>query len=797
MRAQLPPYFSIPRPTPSPTAAPIQQFKVKPPNAVAEGDVLIQSLTQYKDGPVYKLRGNAQVETNTALLKGDEIDYNEDTGDAEARGHVYLLHFSDGEELWADHAFYNATAETGKFYDVRGSSLPRIESRPGVLTTANPFYFEGKWAERLKEKYILHDGFVTDCKKPNPWWVQRGPLFDIIPYDRALAYRTSFWLKGKVPVFWAPFYYKSLSRLPRKSGFLLPNIGNSSSRGLMFGLGYYWAINRSYDLMYRGQDFTSRGLANNLAFRARPNETTELSAVFYGVDDRQNQGGTDLKVFFKSDLGDGFYARADVDYLSSFLFRQVWSESYSEGVSSEVNSSGFIEKDWSSYGLAADFQRLANFQSTTPTDTPSDTIVIRKLPEVDFNSRDRQISPNLPIWVSWDTSAALIGRSDPSGAIPNGNVPASGATLITPEAVDRIDLYPHITAAFHWGGFSLIPGLSLRDTQYGESQNQWCFDGKNPATPGASAIGSCPSGSVAIPVAAGQNLNRFAHEFDFTLLFPPLERVYDGPRWFPHKIKHVIEPKATYQYVGGIGDDFLRLVRFDDTELYSDTNQLELSLTNRLFVKRKDGTVDEALTWELVQDRYFDPTFGGAIISGQRNVVLSSVELTPFAFLDQPRNYSPVASILRTSPRPGVSFEWRADYDPLLGRLMDSGFSVFTSFGKYFFSVGQNTVHSDPLLTAAGYPMLTAEADQINGSFHIGNQTRRGWNAGIAWIYDLRQHVLTYAITQMTYNTDCCGLSLQFGRANYGFNDDTILRFSFTIANLGSVGSMRKQERLF
>jgi len=48
-------------------------------------------------------------------------------------------------------------------------------------------------------------------------------------------------------------------------------------------------------------------------------------------------------------------------------------------------------------------------------------------------------------------------------------------------------------------------------------------------------------------------------------------------------VKHVIEPRATYRYVGGIGSDFDRVVRFDETDLLSDTNELEFSLANRLY----------------------------------------------------------------------------------------------------------------------------------------------------------------------------------------------------------------------
>jgi len=47
----------------------------------------------------------------------------------------------------------------------------------------------------------------------------------------------------------------------------VPNIGNSSVRGKMIGMGYFWAINRSYDLTYRAQYFSEVGFAHNVDLR--------------------------------------------------------------------------------------------------------------------------------------------------------------------------------------------------------------------------------------------------------------------------------------------------------------------------------------------------------------------------------------------------------------------------------------------------------------------------------------------------------------------------------------------------
>ena len=71
------------------------------------------------------------LETIDKKLDADEADYDEDTGDAEVRGHVRYENFVDGTKIQCDHGKYNVNSETGLFFDVTGTSQPRIVSRPG------------------------------------------------------------------------------------------------------------------------------------------------------------------------------------------------------------------------------------------------------------------------------------------------------------------------------------------------------------------------------------------------------------------------------------------------------------------------------------------------------------------------------------------------------------------------------------------------------------------------------------------------------------------------------------------
>jgi LPS-assembly protein len=750
--AQLRPFPNPPRPqSAAPPPAPAKPAPART-TALPRNEIELRALSQETDGPWRRLRGMARIETSEVLFQADQIDYNEETRYAEARGNVYFQRFAGGEEIRADRVEYDGAGDTARYYNVRGSVPARIDPRPGVLASGNPFSFQGRWVERLKNRYILHDGLITNCKLPLPTWTLTGPRFEIVPHDHAIARNAVFRIR-KIPLFYAPFFYKSLADEPRKSGFLTPNIGNSSRRGKMLGVGYYWAMNRSYDAMYRTQYFTERGFAHHLDLRGKPRQRSDFNFILYGVNDRglkldsgerRQEGGFLISFDGHSDLGRGFLARGEINYLSSFRFRQAFTESFYEAIFSEVHSLGFVARHWSSCDLNAVFARTETFLSTEP----GDHIVIRRLPEVEFRSRDRQLTRRLPLWLSLESAAGLMRRNQP--------------LFQTRQFVERLDFAPRIMSALRWKDIHLIPAFSVRETYWGSSQGEARVE--------------------------GGNVTRTAREFSLDLVLPSLARTFAAPAWMGERLKHVLEPRASFRDVRGV-QDFDRLVRFDETELLTNTRELEVSLINRLFARRKDGQVTEVLSWQLWQRRYFDPTFGGAVVEGRRNVVLSAAELTGYAFLDGPRRYSPVVSALRLSPAPGFGVEWRADYDPLRGGFVNSGITGDARFSNYFLSLGHNQVHSTSLLAPA--------ANQFRGMLGLGKPNQRGWGAAFSAVYDFRKATMQYATTQVTYNTDCCGLSFQYRRFGFGTRNENQFRVAFAIANIGTFGTLKKQERLF
>ncbi len=758
-----------PPPTPplQPSTNPNLAIQIPRPEAPDKEYIVTASLcgvepvcTDQKDGDWIYLRGRHSIDTSDSELRADELDYNQETGYVEARGKVEYQNFVTMEKLYADKVEYYAhkDEETGKFYNVSGSAPFRVDTRPGLLTTTNPFYFQAKWAEKIQDEYVLHQGYLTDCVIPNPWWTLRGSLFEIHPRDYAIAHRSWFYVRS-VPLLYLPIFRKRLEKHPRHSGILLPSGGTNTLKGFFVDAGYYWAISRSYDLTYEGTYFANVGLQHNAEFRGKVNEFTSIDITVNGLDNKSNNpsisaGGFYLLADGKSLLGDGWEAHGYLDLLSSFAYRSEFSESINEAVFTQTHSVGFIDKHWGDIGVTFLADRDVDFRSATQ----GDQIEIRKLPEADFVVREHQLL-GLPLWFSFDSSTGVLDRTEPD--------------YQTRRFVPRSNLVPAVNTSFHFLGVHISPSFAIHETYYGSS-----FSPLGQVTGVGQVTG--------MPQVTGANLVRSGRDVGVDIVLPSLQRIYDAPAWMGEKVKHVIEPRITYRYVDGI-DNFNQIVRFDQTELLSNTNQVEFSLANRLLAKDKNGTVSDLLSWQLYYDRYFNPTFGGAVLPGQANLVESVADLTGYTFLVGPRHQSPVVSALRLQTK--ISVDYRTEWDPVRHEFVDMGVTAGYRYQSLVFSVGETRVRTNPI--------LLANTDQLRAQVTYGNQNRRGLNVGASMFYDVNVGVLEYLSMQASYNTDCCGITAQYRRYAFGTRDEHQMLFSFSVSNIGSVGTLNRQQRLF
>jgi LPS-assembly protein len=71
-------------------------------------------------------------------------------------------------------------------------------------------------------------------------------------------------------------------------------------------------------------------------------------------------------------------------------------------------------------------------------------------------------------------------------------------------------------------------------------------------------------------------------------------------------------------------------------------------------------------------------------------------------------------------------------------------------------------------------------------------------NASAGLSYDVNSGTLQNQFVQLGYNGGCCGLAVEYRRINLGtVRNENQFRVSFILANLGSFGNLRRQERIY
>lgn len=763
-------------------------------------------------GDTITLTGHVVAHYEDYILHADQVVYNRKTTEVEADGHLQVAGGPNDILINASHGDMRLDLHTARFYNVHGSQGVRTAGHTVVYSTPNPLLFSARVViEEGEGRYKLIDGSMTNCRIPHPDW---QIIAHTIALDERRASTSDAWFKFLgTPIFYLPYLRHAVASNDRESGFLIPVLSNSSIKGYVVGEQVYWAINRSMDMVVGSDYFSKRGWAPNGDFRYKGPGFDHVIARWNALFDRGveestpsgeqlvNQGGLDILAEGIKAFSPETRVAGTAEYLSSYVYRLVFNDNYSQATSSQVSSDVAFTHARNGFVPSVAFDRFQTFASTTN----GDEVRILHLPNLRYDVVSRPLGIS-PLYWSMGSSLDYLSRSEPEFHARN---------------VGRLDLDPRLTLPFTAAGWSFVAEGALRDTAYTISQ-----------------VANGP-GQI-VPTISHSPLNRTAAEASFDIRPPALERDFELP--FGHRVlRHVIEPELTYRYVGGIGAQARNVLLFDTTDIVTNTNQLGYSLTQHLYARSRDsqpcatnsdsgttaGTASpsasepapdpahrptpcpapsrEWASWQLAQDFYFDPTFGGAVVSGHRNVSESTLDLTGVAFLTSPRNLSPLISRMRFNAVPNLRVEWDFDYDPKAGHMDADNLFAGYSFGRTTLGVGHallNAVDENTSTSGTNFVLGTLKSQELQPFLEFGKPSGKGLNLAVNGGYDFAEHVLQYAGAQAVYNWDCCGLTLGYrrfelgtaGTANANYHE---WLYSFTLANFGNVGDIRRANSVF
>src|SRR6266851_441189 len=248
----------------------------------------------------------------------------------------------------------------GAALDLHGAVEIERRPNPTLLLSENPLYFEAREVERLPgDVYLVREAWITICDPEHPKW-QFYTSHARIRLDKTVALVNANFRLFRVPLIWLPYATAPAGRKIRQSGFLIPEPGNSSRKGFIFGDAYYWAPAPWFDTTIGAQYLSRRGSEERGEFRARPFENTSVKYTYFGVIDRglldesgvrHPQGGHQQEFAMQSLLPDHWRFVADINELTSLTFRLAFADTYGDAINSEVRSATFVSNNFRGFSL--------------------------------------------------------------------------------------------------------------------------------------------------------------------------------------------------------------------------------------------------------------------------------------------------------------------------------------------------------------------------------------------------------------------------------------------------------------
>ena len=474
--------------------------------------------------------GKVKIRMENQTIQADKVKLKNNTGEGEARGHV-IIKSIDGTKLNANFSRFNIKSQKAKVLQTRG----RLGKK---------YYIKGRELSRLSEKhYQAKFGSLTTCKGKLPDWLFEAKWMDLIDGDRALF--TGGVLKVRnIPILYIPVGYLPLNQ-ERKSGFLMPGYGNSDIGGPRFDNQYFWAINdhsdATFGLGYQGK----RGFAPSIEYRYMPRVGTTGNLTGSFIDDKITR-----ETFWKLD------AKYDSDDLfKEWTFNGVldlegkeYNKTFTDNINLRnrriSNSFATIRKSWESSSL----EILTRYRIST--DRVNDT-THGELPQITYKAQRQKIGES-EFYFNQDTvftSFLTDLNSDP------------GVDRFF--SVQRLDFHPQLTRSINiapWLNFASTIGL--RETIYSKGQNNVGF------------------------------FSREGLDFNASIKGPTFEKVFHNRNKLIPKIKHLLEPRISFDYIPELDINDKYKIHPYLPDLISPKSLVTFSLIQRILQKEANGKGD-------------------------------------------------------------------------------------------------------------------------------------------------------------------------------------------------------------
>jgi LPS-assembly protein len=491
--------------------------------------------------------GNVEMRHGSLHLFADEAFYDQTKNTLDASGHIHLSK-ENGEAIITPLLRYELGTEHGTAEDAQFTIAGNA-----ARGTAAHIQFEGR--DVLKLDSVRY----TTCPPGQDDWTLRAGELTLDKASETGTAKNASITFMHVPIFYSPYLSFPLTDA-RKSGFLAPHVGHTSSSGFLLSVPYYFNIAPNYDDTLTLRWLEQRGAQARNEFRYLGNSYSGKLNVEYLPNDQETN--TDRSALFfnhTQTLTPLWTAAADIQRVSDNSYFIDLGKSATESGLTVLPRSVRLDYGGSIWRFSA---RAITYQ-TLDTSIPLSEQPYQRLPQLvltaDLPSGPNRLHGTLESeWVNFQHS---------------GFVPDVPGVIEPPVAGQRFDVLPGVSLPLHTSYFYFTPKATYRYTSWRLGMNT-DVDNTNPDE------------------AMYRGLPTYSLDSGFTL-----ER--EG-RLGGQSYTQTLEPRVYYLYVPYKNQDslpvfdsalpafsfynFFRENRFTGADRVGDANQLTAAVTSRFLL---------------------------------------------------------------------------------------------------------------------------------------------------------------------------------------------------------------------
>ena len=333
---------------------------------LSENDILIEgdSLESILDRKL-RASGNALISKGNQSITADFIEYDQISEELYAKGQITIT--TPDLELKGSELEMSLAENTGSI--ANGSFVANInENTPSRFNkelrgTATKIFLEGE------DKKKLENAKVTTCDAgQNEWFITSDETIIDQSSGNIKAKHATLTLKG-VPIMYSPYVDFSTTS-QRKSGWLLPTAGSTTTSGFETSIPYYFNLSPTHDATLTSRYMEKRGLQFDGEFRYLSKNYKGTSEIQYLNKDKDadidNRYLLDIK--HQHNFGNGFSGTVEYEKVKSNDNNYFADMSTSIAVTSQVSLRQTAHLDYKKTDDSSDIEgslKVQEFQNLT------------------------------------------------------------------------------------------------------------------------------------------------------------------------------------------------------------------------------------------------------------------------------------------------------------------------------------------------------------------------------------------------------------------------------------------------